>query len=120
MRFLFLLVEKGVVMNRKQTKIWMSGLILGGIFGGTIALLSAKRTGEEARELISEKSLDLREKAITTAEETGERVAEFKSNLIDGTRQKMNQIKESGQRIKKAESEVLKDCVEDAQKALVA
>jgi gas vesicle protein len=105
-------------MERKNKNNWLTGLIIGGVVGGTIAYLTAARPGEETREMIAEKSMDLRDKAIATAANTRGRVEELATNIVDGTREKVNQLKENGRRIKDAETEIVKDCVTEAKKAL--
>ncbi len=105
-------------MEQKQKIHWLKGLIIGGVIGGTIALLTASRPGEETRELIAEKSIDLRDKAVATAANTRDRVTNFATSIVDDTREKASQLKKSGIRIKDAEAEVVKDCVQEAKKAL--
>ncbi|MDX9850106.1 MAG: YtxH domain-containing protein [Anaerolineaceae bacterium] len=105
-------------MERKMSNNWLTGLIIGGVVGGTIALLTAARRGEETREMIAEKGMDLRDKAITTAANTRGRVEDLASTIVDGTREKVSQLKETGRRIKNAEAEVMKECVEEAKSAL--
>ena len=44
--------------------IFFAGLILGGMVGAVAALLSAPKSGPETRELIKEKSIELRDRAV--------------------------------------------------------
>jgi gas vesicle protein len=105
-------------MTRKHKKTWLTGLIFGGVIGGAIALLTASRPGVETREMIAGKSMDLRDKAVATVTNTRERVEDLATNIVDGTREKVNQLKERGYRIKNAEKEVAKEYAEEAMKAL--
>lgn len=107
-------------MERKQNNHWLTGLIIGGVVGSVIALLTTSRTGEETRKMISEKSINLRDKAVETAENTRSRVEALTSSFVEDTRDKVNQLKDSGRKIKNAETEVIKECIQEAKKALVS
>jgi gas vesicle protein len=48
---------------------FLSGLIIGGLIGAAVALLMAPQSGEETRELIRDKSIELKDRAAETAEE---------------------------------------------------
>jgi gas vesicle protein len=48
---------------------FLSGLIIGGLVGAAVALLLAPQSGEETRELIRDKSIELKDRAAETAEE---------------------------------------------------
>lgn len=54
------------------SKFWdfLSGLLVGGAVGYTIALLNAPRPGEETRQMLNEKSRELRNKAVETVQST--------------------------------------------------
>ncbi len=69
----------------------MRGLILGGLLGAGIALLAAPRPGFETRNLIMDKSNELKDKAMNRAEETRNRARavteQGKSALSDQTKQ---------------------------------
>ena len=105
-------------MEQKHKNNLLTGLIIGGVVGGTVALLTASRSGEETRELIVDKSVDLRDKAVAKAVTTREKVGELTESLVDDTREKVDLLKKSSRRIKNAETEVLSECVQEAKKAL--
>lgn len=48
---------------------FLVGFVVGGLTGAVVALLFAPQSGEETRSLIKDKSIELRDKASTTAEE---------------------------------------------------
>lgn len=48
---------------------FISGFIIGGLVGAAAALLMAPQSGEETRTIIREKSIELKDKAVETAEE---------------------------------------------------
>jgi gas vesicle protein len=49
---------------------FLIGFVVGGVVGAATALLLAPQSGEETRTLLKEKSIELRDKASQTAEET--------------------------------------------------
>ncbi|MCL4559927.1 MAG: YtxH domain-containing protein [Chloroflexi bacterium] len=49
------------------------GLFIGGMIGATVALLSAPQSGAQTREMIRDKSLEIRDRAMETAGGTRER-----------------------------------------------
>jgi gas vesicle protein len=49
---------------------FLVGFLAGGLVGAAVALLFAPQSGEETRTLIRDKSIELKDKAVETAEET--------------------------------------------------
>ena len=56
--------------NSNEFGAFMSGLLLGGIAGAITALLLAPQTGEETRKVILERSMEIKDKALETVDET--------------------------------------------------
>ena len=56
--------------NSNEFGAFMSGLLLGGIAGAITALLLAPQSGEETRKVIIDKSVEIKDKALETVEET--------------------------------------------------
>ncbi len=48
---------------------FLSGFLIGGLVGGAVALLLAPQSGEETRTLIKDKSVELKDKTVTSLEE---------------------------------------------------
>ncbi len=48
---------------------FLAGFIIGGLVGAAAALLLAPQSGEETRAVIKEKSIELKDKAVMTAED---------------------------------------------------
>ncbi len=80
------------------SKFWdfLSGILVGGAVGYTIALLNAPRPGEETRQMLNQKSRDLRDKAVetvqTTVDKTGKLVEEGRERVemtVDETRNRV-------------------------------
>jgi gas vesicle protein len=55
---------------------FLIGFVVGGLIGAAAALLLAPQSGEETRALIKEKSIELRDKAVETAEDARVRAEE--------------------------------------------
>lgn len=64
----------------------LTGLLVGGAVGYVYALLNAPRPGDETRQMLNERSKELRDKAIetlhTTADKTEKIVGEGKSRVV--------------------------------------
>jgi len=48
---------------------FITGFLIGGLVGAVVALLYAPQSGEETRTIIKEKSIEIKDKAVETAEE---------------------------------------------------
>ena len=105
-------------MKKRNTGKWIFGLFFGALLGWGIALLTASRSGEETRDMLAEEGNKLRDKALSTAKNSKEKVEELTSEVIDNTREKINKLKMDGKRIKMVETKVISDCVEEALQAV--
>lgn len=56
--------------NGNDLATFLAGFIVGGLVGAATALLLAPQAGEDTREVIREKSIELKDKAVSTADET--------------------------------------------------
>lgn len=87
-------VEIEVKRKRKAPSLF-SGFLIGGLIGAGIALLSAPYSGQQTRNKLREKSVEIKDKAVETAQET-------RSKIEDVTRQgteRVTSIKDRGQSI---------------------
>jgi len=55
--------------DRDEFGAFLVGFVVGGLTGAVVALLFAPQSGEETRALIKDKSIELRDRATTSAEE---------------------------------------------------
>lgn len=63
--------------ERDDFGAFLIGFIVGGVAGAVAALLLAPQSGAETRALIHDKSIELRDKAVETAEKTRVKVDEL-------------------------------------------
>ena len=63
--------------NNGDLGSFLAGFVIGGLIGAGVALLMAPQSGEETRQIIKDKSIELRDRAIETAEEAQKRAEEF-------------------------------------------
>jgi gas vesicle protein len=91
-------LKEVTMSNRDEFGAFAIGVLVGSLAAGVAALLFAPQSGEETRELIKEKSIELRDQAQLTAEEAMARAEafaadarargdEFARRVINGTRQ---------------------------------
>lgn len=62
------------VHRKRKAPSMFAGFLIGGLIGAGIALLSAPYSGEETRQRIREKSMEMKDKAVETAHETRQRI----------------------------------------------
>jgi gas vesicle protein len=55
--------------ERDEFGAFLVGFVVGGLTGAVVALLFAPQSGEETRALIKDKSIELRDRAASSAEE---------------------------------------------------
>jgi len=55
--------------NNGDLGSFLAGFVIGGLIGAGVALLLAPQSGEETRDYIKDKSIELRDRAYETAEE---------------------------------------------------
>jgi gas vesicle protein len=56
---------------------FLAGFVIGGLIGAGVALLMAPQSGEETRALISDKSIELRDRAVETAGDVQTRATDY-------------------------------------------
>lgn len=67
--------------DRDEFGAFLVGFIVGGLTGAVVSLLFAPQSGEETRALIKDKSIELRDKAATSAEAALARADELAKEL---------------------------------------
>lgn len=73
----------------------IKGMLIGGMIGAGIALLSAPRSGQETREMLRDKGYELKDRAVSTVDET---LAKADTLAQKGT-ERANEVAERGQNL---------------------
>jgi gas vesicle protein len=101
---------------------FLSGLIIGGLIGAAVALLLAPQSGEETRDLIRDKSIELKDRAVETAEEARIRAeaaaAEARARaeeLTHEAREKAEELKKRGQNFVEEQKGRASDALDSAE-----
>jgi gas vesicle protein len=114
---------------------FMAGFVIGGLIGAAVALLLAPQSGEETRATIMEKSIELKDKAVVSAEEARSRaekamedariraeesVEELRmriDELAQMTKERASELQQRGQAVLEEQKARLSGSKESAQKA---
>lgn len=83
---------------------WFSGFMIGSAIGAAIALLTAKRTGEETREMlqirgqeITDKAMEAKEKAAKMAQEAKEQAGNKISDVRSRAKDAVHELRREGE-----------------------
>jgi gas vesicle protein len=77
-------------MSDRETDFtaYLAGFIIGGVVGAVAALLLAPQSGEETRTMIRDKSIELKDKAASSAEQAYEKA----SATVDDLRKRIDDL----------------------------
>lgn len=67
--------------ERDEFSAFLIGFIIGGLTGAAISLIMAPQSGEETRELLKDRAIELRDKAQETAQTVGDQVGNRASDV---------------------------------------
>ncbi len=67
--------------ERDEFGAFLIGFIIGGLTGAAVSLLIAPQTGEETREYLRDRAIELRDKASETAQTTYEQVGQTATDV---------------------------------------
>jgi gas vesicle protein len=68
--------------DRDDFGAFLSGFVIGGLVGAAVSLLLAPQSGEETREMIRDRSIELRDQAVQYAGDTRTRAEEIAREAI--------------------------------------
>ena len=106
--------------DRDEFGAFLVGFIVGGLSGAVVALLFAPQSGEETRALIKDKSIELRDRAQTTAEEALARAEAAAQEARARADELAHQLRERGQEVYADVRERGKSAVEAGKSAVEA
>ncbi len=71
----------------------VSAFVLGGLLGAGVALLMAPMSGHDTRHMITKKSMELRDRAADTAQDTRDRAGKVISKVADQTKERASSLR---------------------------
>lgn len=98
--------------NSSDSGTFIAGFIIGGLIGAAIALLYTPQSGEETRNLVVEKGIELKDKAVETSEgvrqKTGQALSDIQKKADEFAKKSKESTEEqaSGPTVPLDESEV--------------
>ena len=72
--------EDKIIVKRGSFGSLFSGFLIGGLIGAAVALLAAPKSGAETREMLREKSTELKDQVVDTAGHTRDRAQKVLEN----------------------------------------
>jgi gas vesicle protein len=104
----------------KKGKIFISSFAIGGLIGGLFGLLMAPKSGTETRDLIRNKSTELRDRIGDNVESTRLQAERKFENVTQQTKDKAAKLKKVGEKMISQQKRSLDKGVVDAQKVIQA
>jgi gas vesicle protein len=77
-----------------------AGILVGGLVGAGVALLTAPRSGEETRSILREKGTELKERGVDAVEQTRTRAVEMRDRSREAISEKASGLKNAFQEFK--------------------
>jgi gas vesicle protein len=71
---------------------FLAGFVIGGLIGAAVALLTAPQSGEQTRQMIADKSIELRDRAAETASDYQAKAGEFASQTSQAYQEQVQRI----------------------------
>jgi len=103
--------------DRDEFGAFLVGFIVGGLSGAIASLLLAPQSGEETRALIKDKSIELRDKAATSAEDVIARAEAAAAEARARAEELSNELRARGESVVKEVRERGENVVEAAKKS---
>jgi len=102
--------------NGNQAIPFLTGMLLGGLAGAAAMLLMAPQSGKKTRDQIQHKSIELRDQATETVENTMAQVRQTAQQITDDVREKAEELQQRGHDMLDEQRERLSTFVEVANK----
>ena len=95
---------------------FLAGLLIGGLVGAAAALLLAPQPGEEIREELREKGIELKERVMELSEEARKKAEELQSESRTIVQEQKARVEEAIDEGKKAAAKKKKDLLDELEK----
>jgi gas vesicle protein len=77
----------------------VTAFAIGGLIGAGVALLMAPQSGQETRDLLRNKSLEIKDKAAETASDTRQRATRALNDVAQQTKEKVSALGKRGEQL---------------------
>ena len=91
--------------NSSGLDAFIFGFVIGGIVGAVVALLYAPKTGEETRQYIRDKGIELKDKAVETTSDLKQKSTEALNDISSKADEFAKKVKENETTEKSADQE---------------
>lgn len=95
--------------ERDEFGAFLIGFIIGGLTGAAISLLMAPQSGDETREILKERAIELREKASETAQTTAQQIGSTAADVRSHAEDLANKAKSSADDLRQRGQVVLEE-----------
>ena len=99
---------------------WVKGFVLGALFAGAAALLTASKSGRENRTMIAEKGSEFRDKARSAIEDKRGKLGEIASEVASKSQSQVERLKKAGRKVSAKEKNILQQGFEQLKDGLVS
>ena len=93
---------------------------VGGLIGAGTMLLMAPQSGEKTREVIRKKSVEFKDKAVNSAEETRHRAGDRLDDIRSETKDRVSTLKDRGQKELDAQRANIKEKVRETKERVAS
>jgi len=101
--------EEKVIVRKGGVGSLLSGFVIGGLIGAAVALLSAPQSGPETRQMLREKSTELKDQVVETAGQTRDRAEKVISNARGKVSEVANVTRERAAELLHREADMMEE-----------
>jgi gas vesicle protein len=109
--------KRNLFEENKSMLSVIPAFVLGGLIGAGIALLMAPQSGQETRNMIRNRSLELKDRAVETAEDTMTRAEKTVDDIASQTKDRVDSIRHRGKEMIEEQRGRLEDEVKAAKRS---
>ena len=95
---------------------FLAGVVIGGLIGAAIGLLLAPQPGEETREQLREKGIELKERVVELSEEARKKAEQLEAEGRTTLETQTSRVKEAIDEGKKAAAKKKKELLDELEK----